>query len=217
MALRGFFATASASGELHATMIDGTLEGAVVIRAFSGKHLVSRRFRRRRLQELLKFALGIVEIGRLLHFGAALLEKAKHELASRIKAAIQIHRANHRLKGIGYGGATASAAAGLLTAAEDDMLPQVQPAGLTGKRGPVHQLGARLGKRAFTELGKAGVQLAGDHELDDGVAEKFEALVVVLAAAGLVSEGRVGEGEGEKVPVAKAITESGFQFGKGRH
>ena len=86
-----------------------------------------------------------------------------------------------------------------------------------GQRAAVDQLGARLGQRAFVERGKFFVQLAREHELQHGVAEKFQPLVVRRWRAGFVRDGRMRERQPQQALVAERITETGLEFGEFRH
>ena len=86
------------------------------------------------------------------------------------------------------------------------MLAQAQVPGALGQGAAIDQLGAGLGERAFTEAGELLVQFAREHELQDGVAQEFEALVGLGGGALLMRDRGMGQGEPQKGRVAKDVT-----------
>ena len=107
------------------------------------------------------------------------LKFAQDEFLRGVKTAIEKNRAEHGFKGIGQRRGAFAAAVGFLAAAQMQMFaPRFSAAPCSARVLAVHQFGAGLGQRAFVEAGKFVVEFAGQDELEDGVAEKLEALVV---------------------------------------
>ena len=70
------------------------------------------------------------------------------------------------------------AATGVLFAAtEEDVFVQADVATVFGEDAAIDEGGAGFGERAFAVIGKFIVEDAGEDELQDGVAEEFEALI----------------------------------------
>jgi hypothetical protein len=68
-------------------------------------------------------------------------------------------------------------------------------------------MGAGLGEAAFIGIWKAGEKLMTESELEDGITEKFEALVVQAGALRLVAYARMREGLSEKSKLAEGVAE----------
>src|SRR5882724_13696637 len=94
------------------------------------------------------------------------------------------------------------------------MRAEVERAGVFGQRAAIDELGARLRQPAFVERGKFFVELLREDELQHGVAEKFQPLIVFARHAVFVRDGRMRERETEKSFVAKAIIETFLKFSK---
>src|SRR3546814_7352179 len=81
--------------------------------------------------------------------------------------------------------------------AEGQLLPDLELAGDPGQAGFAHQFGAGAGHRAFVGARPAQVELFGHDQVEQRVAEEFQALVVRAARAavgqGLPQQARVGE------------------------
>lgn len=142
---------------------------------------------------LLKVALRVVEIGNLFHLGPTVAHETQERLTGCLETAVNIDGPDDRLEGIRQGGTASTPAAGILTTTENQVLPQKQPTGLRCQRGPIHQLSPRLSQSALTQPRETLVQLRGDRQLDDGIAQKLETLVVILFPSLLVDHRRMGQ------------------------
>ena len=71
--------------------------------------------------------------------------------------------------------------------------------------------GAEFGQVAFAEVRILIEEILREDELKDGVAEKFEALIVEMMALGLVPEARVGQRFREQQGVAEFVLEALFE------
>ena len=92
---------------------------------------------------------------------------------------------------------------------------QRAPAG--AQRAAVDQFGAGFGERAFVEVRKSFIQFPGQSELQHGVAEELEALVVLHGRAQFVGDGWMGHRELQEAFIAEGVTESDLQCSEVRH
>lgn len=198
-----FFALAAAAGEFPAFMVDGAFKDAVMVGAAHGSDVVSRRFRGTVLEQLLQFALGIFQHRNVLQAAEGLAKMARHELFRRGKTAVEKNRAEHGLEGVGQRRGAFATAVGFLAAAENEMFAEAERAGFLGEGAAVHQFGAGLGERAFAERGKFFIQFVRQYELQHGVAEELEPLVVLGGDALFVGDGRMGERELQQRGIGK--------------
>ena len=192
-------------------MQHGALEAAVVIGAGRGEHLILRCLGGDGLENFLQRAFRIVRLGRVVHIRERWLEGAQNKIPRDFVAAIQEQRAQHGLEGIGQDRRPLAPAVELLAAAEDQQRPETQRAALRGERILSHELRADFRKRAFVVVRITGEERVREDELQHGVPEIFEALVVILARAQLVGNGRMRQRQPQQVTVAKRVAEVGLQ------
>ena len=110
-------------------------------------------------------------------------EFAGDERARVLDAAVEIDGGDERLVAVGQQRLFAAAAGLLFAAAEQQMIPELQPFGLARERRRRDQ--RRLGLRLlpFVELREIAEQHVGDDEAEQRVAEELHRLVVGDAAA----------------------------------
>jgi hypothetical protein len=107
-----------------------------------------------------------------------------------------------------------------LAAAEDQILSEAELASLHSQCPAIHQFGAGLGQRAFTESGKFFVELPRQHELQNGVAEKFQPLIRLHGGPLFVRHRRMREREPQQFQVVELVSEFFLEFlvfGHGGH
>ena len=104
-----------------------------------------------------------------------------------------------------------------LAAAQNQMRAEAERAGVFGQRAAVDEFGARLGQRAFVERGKFFIKLVREDELQHGVAEKFQPLVVRRRRAAFVRDGRMRQRQPQQALVAERVAETGLEFGEFGH
>jgi hypothetical protein len=124
-----------------------------------------------------------------------------HDRARRVEAAAQVDGPDQGLQRVGEDRVLLPAAGGLLPAAEEQVRadPAVaEPPRDPGEGGHVHHGSTQLGQLTLGEVGLAAVELVGDDQAEDRVAEELQALVGRQAAV-LVREGPVGQREAEQV------------------
>ena len=214
-ALRELLAAPGAPRELDAFVGDRGLELPVVVGSLGGDLDVAGRVGRGGLEHLLELALGVLEVRQLAELAEGAAELARDQVAGGFVAGVQEHRAEHGLERIGQRRAADAPAGGLLAAAEDQEIADLEPASLLRERGAVHELRPCLGERAFAVPRETLVKLVGEDELQHGVAEELQPLVVVLQVpdAGLVRQRRMREREDQQLSVAERVTQRGLEGG----
>ena len=97
------------------------------------------------------------------------------------------------------------------------MRAEIEGAAFFGERAAVDQFGARLGERAFAKCGKFFVKFAREDELQHGVAEKFEPLIVLDGHALLVGNGGMRQRQPQQTGIAESVAQAGLEFLKFGH
>ena len=76
---------------------------------------------------------------------------------------------------------------------------------MLGKRARIHHAGTALGEDSFIHRRILLVKFVREDELQHGVAEKFQALVVLKAGATFVRDGRMREREAQQALVLEPV------------
>jgi len=173
--------------------------------AAGGADSVARDLEPARLEPLLQFGLGVLAPAREIRGLDDLSEQPLHQAACRVEAAVLERRADQRLERVGEDRCALRAAAARLAFAEPQQLGQSEL-----KRHPVQavfadEVGADAGQIAFVGAAEALEQQARDDEAQDGIAEEFEALVVVGAVAS------VGQGPVQQTGVRETVADALLQ------
>ena len=142
-------------------------------------------------------------------------EFAQNKFPRRVKTAVQKNRTEQGLECVRQRGRALAPAAGFFAVAENQVRAQAESPGMLGQRAAVDQFGAALGQRSFIERGKFFVKLVSQDELQHGVAEKFQPLVVRHGHAAFVRDGRMRERQPQQSLVAERVSETGLKFGGG--
>ena len=179
--------------------------------------MIVRRFRRAGLKKFLKFALGIFKNRNVAQRAERATEFAQDEFARGIESTVEKNRADNSLERVGQRGRALASAVQFLAAAENEMLAEGKHPAMYGQGAAVDKLGAGLGKRAFVEARKLFVKLARQHELQHGIAEKFQPLVVQDGSSQLMRHGRMRERQTKLVFVTEVVTEADLEGGEIGH
>ena len=107
-------------------------------------------------------------------------------------------------------GAFASAV-GLLAAAHHQVFADADALGEHAQTVARNDAGADLGELAFAEVRILVEQILGEDELEDGVAEEFEPLIVEMMALRLVAEAGMGERFREQQRIAEFVFDALFE------
>ena len=121
-----------------------------------------------------------------VHFREERSKFSRDERPHVLDATVEIDRRDERLVAVRQQRLFAPPACLFFTAAEQQMLTQVEPLGLPRQRGGRDERCLRLGLLPLVELREFPEEHIGDHEPDDGIAEEFHRLVVVHTAADIL-------------------------------
>jgi hypothetical protein len=124
---------------------------------------------------------------------------------------IQVDRPQHRLEGVGQDTVEVTATSLVNAPAHPQVLAEVDTARRGRQRAGADDGGSVQGQGALPGLRVAAIQQLGGDQLEDGVAEKLEALVVARAVGVLVRVGAVGERLQEQVAVIEGDPELALQ------
>jgi len=206
-AFGGLFAFPLAAGQLGSGVVNRANKDPVVVWAGGGNHFVLGRFRRHRLQHFLQFPLGVFQDRNDGQFPEGLFELFEDKSPRLLETGIQKDGAQQSLEGVGQRGGAIAAAVEFLPAAEDEAATEAKPAAMVGQGSPIDQLGPGLGERPFAKGAEFVVKLAGQDQLEDGIAEKFQPLVGLHRRPLFVGNGRMRQGQAQQVGIAKMVTE----------
>ena len=169
------------------------------------------------LHELLQAPFGVVG-GRV---GEALSQRAvdpQHDAAGGGQVAVEVERADNGLKRILQCRRAGAAATGFLAAAEAQAGIEPEFARELEEKHALGEGGAALAEFALTVGGKKLEQRLGQHELKHGVTEELEPLVGLGLARVVLQPGRVCDGGGQQLRVAKRVADPVLELGqRGAH
>src|SRR5882757_3128014 len=205
-------AAADAFGRRQAGQIDGDAELWIVVRTGALDLAVDRRRQSLALRPFLQHGLGVAQRAhRLAHpLGPVALD----EFGRGGIATVEIDRADHRFADVAeHGFAQARAGAGP-DGAELDALEQSQRLGDVDAALAAHQVGQPLRQLAFVGLGKGAIEHVGNHQAEHVIAEKFEALVAIAAAARRFQRRDMGEGGREQRRIGELMTDARLDLGR---
>ena len=208
---RFFFAFSGSTAEFAAAPGDDGFEEFGVIRTGLANNAVGGRFGIDGLEAFLEIALGIgldEAISELVELSA---EHADDKLRGGIQPGIDVNGPDDGFERIGERGIPLAAAAGLLATAHDEVRAEADLTGEAGERFGAHQMGAGLREAAFIGIGQPGEKLMAEGELEDGITEEFEALVVEAGALRLVAYARMREGLSEESELAEGVAEDALK------
>ena len=166
--------TAPSSGNF-ALHVEGLLVGGAQRR----RDAVHRQLHLAPLQPFLQFGLGV--LGGRGHGGIDLdvLEQAAHQRLGGGVAGVQVHGADHGLQRIGQDRGPPAAAGARLALAQPNDVRQAQADGELVQGFLLDQVGAHARQVAFGQGLQAVVQQRGNGQVEHGIAQEFQPLVVV--------------------------------------
>ena len=164
------------------------------------------------LQQFLQRAL--VVLTRQLELVERILQQTRGHGVDHAEAGVDIDRAEHRLQHIGQQRRPVPPAGFFLPLAEQNVASQVQGLGDAHQPGFADDPGPEFGQFALRRIRITMVQVVAYHQAQDRVAEQFQALVALAAAAPPMAVGSVLQGEVEQPAVAQPHVELAFQLGQ---
>ncbi len=184
-----FFGGAAAGAEEAVLEVHGDFVGAGVVLAFDADDGVAEGVVAvLGLDEFLEAAFGVAAVfddGEAVGEGA--VEGEDDALRGR-EVAVEVEGADEGFEGVFARGGAGPATGGFFAGAEAQAGVELEVAGEAGEEDAVGEGGAAAAELAFAVGGVEAVERFGEDELEDGVAEEFEALVVF--GGGLVLDER---------------------------
>src|SRR5579884_830292 len=150
--------------------------------------------------ELLEPGLVVLPAGAFGGGGDPLAEQAHHELVGGVPPAVEIGGGQHRLHGVGQDRGLLPAAGQTLALAEEHERAELDLGGQLGEDAGVDHRRPHLGQLALREVREGAVDVVGDDQAEDGVAQELQPLVR-LERRVLGAERPVGQGAGQQLPV----------------
>ena len=188
--------------------IDRDAKLRIVMRPGALDLAIGRRRQAARLRPFLQDGLGIAQ--RPHRRAHALAPELLDELGRGVIAAVEIDRADQRLADVGEDRGARPAAGVGLRSAEPQRRAKIDRARHVGAGLAAHEIGEPPRQFALVGLGKGAKQHVGDDQPEHVVAEKFEPLIAVGAAA--AGERRdVGERALEQIAVLEPVADGLFQ------
>jgi hypothetical protein len=168
------------------------------------------------LEALLEFSFWV----HLLGLGEDLVHKdaeiAEEKPARGLESAIDVDRPGKRFKGVREIRGPATAAAGEFAFAEEEVGSELKAVGEEVERLTRDETAAQLREAALTFARVTSEEFFGEDELNHGVAEVFEPLVIRLCPFRLAGETGVREGFREEGEIGKAVADLGLDGIHGR-
>lgn len=163
------------------------------------------------LEDFLKGALRVDFLGIVDHsveLGASFTEE---ETAGGLEATIHVNRPDNAFEGVGQCGRPVAAAAGFLAPSHHEVVAEPQFAREDAERGTGDESGAQFGQAAFAEIREQAEEVLGDDQLDDGVAEELQALVVKCVGLALKRNAGVCQRLRKQQGVAELVSQPSLQ------
>ncbi len=209
----GFFFGFSASGA-DEFFVDEQLdfEGAVVGFAFDGGDFVGDGFVAEFwLDEFLEAAFGVGELGAGFEGGADVAVPAEDGFFGGGEIAVEVEGADEGFEGVFEAGGAVLAVVLDFAAAHQEAFVESEVAGEIAEETAFGEDGAVFGEGAFAFVGVEGEEFLGEDEVENGVAEEFEALVVgfFFGVVGLV--GGVDHAFAQELRVSELVADAILQ------
>jgi hypothetical protein len=163
------------------------------------------------LDEFLQQGLGILAEGAQVDVRQDRAIQVFDDAADFRIAAIQVDGAEDGLQRVGQDRGPAKAPAFQLALAQAQVGRQRQALGDVGQGGLLDQVRAHPRQVAFVHFGVLGEQQRGNDEIQHGIPQEFQALVVRHAMAA------VGQGPLQQGRIPKAVVQGGLQGFQGGH
>ncbi len=182
------------------------VKGLLVGGAQGADHPVLRQFHLAPLQPFLQ--LGFRILGGRLHAGVDLhgLEQPVHQGLRRAIAGVQVNGANHRLQGVGQDRGPLLPTRAGLALTQPDHVGQAQLHRQMVQRVLLDQVGPHTREIALGLVAQAAVQQAGHGQVEHGIAQKLQPLVVIGRKAA------VRGGPQQQLRVGKGVLQARLQF-----
>src|SRR5882724_8371768 len=199
-------ASPDAFGRFQSRQIHRHAEMRIVMRPGAFDLAIDRRRQSLALRPFLQHRLGIAQRPpRLAHpFGPVALD----ELRRGGIAAVEKHRADHRLADVAEHGFAQAGARSRADRAKLDVIDQPERLRHIRAALPAHEIGEPLRQFAFIGVGEGAIQHVGHDQPEHMVAEKFHTLVTVATLARGFQRGNMREGRGQQAGIGKFVPDA---------
>ncbi len=130
-------------------------------------------------------------------------------------AGIEVYGADQRLDRPRLDGGLLPAARFLLPLAQTKEIAQPPAPENSRQRAAIHPFGTQVGQHTLVVRREILPEPFRHDELEDGVAQEFQPLVIQGGRCAFLGKGAVRQGTDEEFPVRERITDLGFDFGQG--
>ena len=183
----------------------------LVLRAGLAHHGINRAAGRERLQEFLETAFGVHVHRLVLEILDIRLGLPQDKLPHGFQIAVEKHGADQRLERVCQRGSPQTSAARLLAAAHHEVFADADRDGMHAQPLAGDQPGTHLGEVALGKRREPRKKMFGKDQLQDGVAQEFEPLIVKMMPLRLVAQARVGQSFRKQKGIAEFILNPLFQ------
>src|SRR5438552_2263181 len=209
--LRLFFAATTALAKNNSLPNNLTGKHLFMFRPALRNQFILRTMRRNALQQLLKIAFRI-NVHRLfrqfLEIGASLRQ---NELFGHLEAAVEIKRADQRFECICQCGCSIPATTGFFTAPHQNVTSEIERGAMHPKCFARNQSRTQFGQLSFGFASKITEQILGNNELENGVAEKLQALIIKMIPLRLMAQAGVRERFRQQKRIAELVANAFFE------
>jgi hypothetical protein len=154
-------------------------------RPFDLHHFVTRERQSFRLQTLLKAGFGVLGNAPLLRLRHLLRKQPLNQIAAAIHSGIQVHRADESLQGIRQNRVTIPAAALEFASPKLQRYSQTEFARNCRQCVTANEQRPQAGQLPLSRIGLGAVQIFRSDEINNGIAEELEALVMPRSGASM--------------------------------
>ena len=180
-----FFCFSRSFAQDFAVDFDFHVEGLVVVRSFAAAQFVFDVLRALLLDVFLEEGLIVFFIMAALDQVQVALELVKNEFTGFFIGTVNINRTDDGFKGVGHDARPRASSRSQFPLAQEDIVPHVELGTDRSQRRFADDTGPGLGQFPFGHVGIMKEQIFTYDQVQDGIAQKFQAFVVI-AVAGLV-------------------------------
>ena len=192
------------------------MKNAFMLATVLREELVDGAARRDGLKQFLQLSLWI-DLERFFFETLELfLHFFENKPANRFEIAIEINRAEERFEGVAERRVALPAPAGLFPAAHQQMPAETKPRRAYFERFARNEPRPPGCQATFPRFAVTRKKVLRDDELEDGIAQELEPLIIELFFLFFMREARVGQRLGQQARILKVITNPFFERMHGR-
>lgn len=211
LCFRFFLAAATAATELDALPLHDSDEVFCVVGSVHADDLIAWLFGAHGLDFFLQLAFRIGFENAITECAQVVSEESFDKEECRRRTGVEVGRTDYGFQCVCEGGVAITSAICFFSASHAQMRTEFDASSMTRECFGRDELGACFGEYAFIGMRKFLVEQLGERELEDGVAQEFQALIVWLGALVFIANAAMSQSELKQCRVAKSVTEDGFQ------